>query len=116
MTTEKEITDLINNIVSRQLKTIEQVANEQNIQVGDPADFLIEEIKRQFGMTLENLQTLYDETINTPECTLGIALKYVPLFTVFGLLNAAQLGVTQEEYYMIVDHYIINKFNLVEEG
>ena len=116
MINEKEVVDLINNIVVRQLKALEEVANEKNIQIGDPEDFLLQEIKKQFGMSIQNLQSLYNDFIDTDECTLGVALQYIPLFTVYGLINAAQLGVTQEEYYKVVEYYITEKFDLVDKG
>ena len=116
MVKEEEVIELINGIVKRQLKALEEVANEKNIQIGDPENFLLQEIKKQFGMSITNLQSLYDDFINTDDCTLGVALQYIPLFTVYGLINAAQLGVSQEEYYTIVEYYINDKFDLVDKG
>ena len=116
MVNEKEVVNLINSIVARQLKALEEVANEKNIQIGDPEDFLLQEIKKQFGISIKNLHSLYNDFIDTDECTLGVALQYIPLFTVYGLINAAQLGVTQEEYYKVVEYYITEKFDLVDKG
>lgn len=116
MITDEQVLEMIDNIVQRQLAALEEVANQNNIQLDeDPKTILLKEIKSQFKMTLDNLQKLYDEFIDTETCTLGAALQYVPLFTVYGLTNAAQLGVSQEEYYLIVDYYL-EKWNMFEEN
>lgn len=116
MITDEQVLEMIDNIVQRQLVALEEVANQNNIQLDeDPKTILLKEIKNQFKMTLDNLQKLYDEFIDTETCTLGAALQYVPLFTVYGLTNAAQLGVSQEEYYLIVDYYL-EKWNMFEEN
>ena len=116
MISDEQVLEMINRIVKRQLTALEEVANEENIQLDeDPKQILLKEIQKQFKMTLDNLQKLYDEFIDTENCTLGAALQYVPLFTVYGLTNAAQLGVTQEEYYLIVDYYL-DKWNMFEEN
>lgn len=115
MISDEQVLEMINDIVQRQLIALQEVANQENIQLDEnPKQLLLKEIQKQFKMTLDNLQKLYDEFINKESCTLGAALQYVPLFTVYGLTNAAQLGVTQEEYYLIVDYYL-EKWNMFEE-
>ena len=37
-------------------------------------------IKEQIGLSIEKLKKLYDEDINTPDCTENRALLYIPLF------------------------------------
>lgn len=115
MISDEQVLEMINNIVQRQLIALEEVATKENIQLDEnPKELLLREIQKQFKMTLDNLQKLYDEFIDTENCTLGAALQYVPLFTVYGLTNAAQLGVSQEEYYLIVDYYL-EKWNMFEQ-
>lgn len=116
MTTGKEVHDTIDRIIERQIDAIEELQNED--KVPDNADIeqlLVDNIKRQFKMSLDNLSKLFDEFIDKEDCTLKQALEFVPLFTVYGLINGAQLGIAQDEYYLIVDYYL-EKYNLFEEG
>lgn len=69
------------------------------------------EIKKQIGLSLEKLQKLYNEDINTEDCTTNRALLYIPLFVIEGLLLASMLGVTSDELLLITD-YLIEELNL----
>ena len=116
MTTGKEVHDTIDRIIERQIDAIEELQNED--KVPDNADIeqlLVDNIKGQFKMSLDNLSKLFDDFIDKEDCTLKQALEFVPLFTVYGLINGAQLGIAQDEYYLIVDYYL-EKYNLFEKG
>ena len=116
MTTEKEVHQTIDSIIERQIKTLEELQEEDKISEGaDIEQLLVDNIKQQFKMSLDNLGKLFDEFINKDDCTLRQALEFVPLFTVYGLINGAQLGIAQDEYYLIVDYYL-EKYNLFEQG
>lgn len=71
-------------------------------------------IKEQIGLSIEKLKKLYDEDINTPDCTENRALLYIPLFVIEGLLLASMLGVTSDELLAITD-YLIDELNLTKQ-
>lgn len=107
MTTDKQVLDLINKISKRKIEELETLMTEENQQLDeDPQTLLTSEIKKIIKMSLEHLVQLYGEFIEPDNCTLGAALQYIPILTVYGTSIAAQLGVTQEEYYTIVDYYL----------
>lgn len=107
MTDRKEVDKAFEAIVDRQMDAMKKVMTEDNIQSDkDVETFLLDIVKNQIKMSLDNLYTLYDKFIDDEECSLKTALEFIPLFTVNGLINGAQLGVTQEEYYLIVDYYL----------
>lgn len=107
MATKEEVDNAFDAIIDRQIKAMKKVATEDNIQDDmDTETLLLDIVKQQIKMSLDNLYTLYDKFIDDEECTLKTALEFVPLFTVNGLINGAQLGVRQDEYYMIVDYYL----------
>lgn len=115
MTSQEEVSKALDAIVKRQIEAISKVATEDNMQLDtDVETLLINTIKEQIKMSLDNLGRLYEEFIDKDDCTLKTALEFIPLFSVNGLINGAQLGVTQEEYYMIVDHYL-ERYNLLKE-
>ena len=110
MTTGKEVHATIDSIITRQIEALEELKAEEKIQEdADIEELLLDNIKKQFKLSLENLKKLFDK------CTLQQALEFVPLFTVYGLINGAQLGIAQDEYYLIVDYYL-EKYNLFEKG
>lgn len=69
-------------------------------------DLLPENFKNTLQQFIDMLQKMFDNDINTEDCTILRVKNYIPMFTVFGTLAAAQLGITQEEYYVAVDYYI----------
>ena len=75
---------------------------------------LSEEMKRSLAGALNTLQTLYDEEINVEGATVQKAMEYIPLFVIEGLLMAANLGITQDELYLITDWYA-KQYNLYKE-
>lgn len=77
-----------------------------NIIKGREEVLLHSSIKEQIKSFIDMLQQFYDEQIDTPDCTENDALEYIPLFNINGLLIAAMLNVTMEEYYMITDYMI----------
>jgi hypothetical protein len=116
MTTGKEVHATIDSIITRQIEALEELKAEEKIQEdADIEELLLDNIKKQFKLSLENLKKLFDEFIDNDKCTLQQALEFVPLFTVYGLINGAQLGIAQDEYYLIVDYYL-EKYNLFEKG
>lgn len=115
MTTNKQVHETIDKIIERQIEALEELKNEEKIQEdADIQQLLLDNIKQQFKMSLDNLSKLFDEFIDQENCTLQQALEFVPLFTVYGLINGAQLGIAQDEYYLIVDYYL-EKYNLFEK-
>lgn len=113
MATQKEVDKAFDAIIQRQIDSIKKLATEDNIQDDeDVKKLLLNTIKEQIKMSLDNMYNLYDEFIDDDECTLKTALEFVPLFTVNGLINGAQLGIRQDEYYMIVDYYL-QKYDLI---
>lgn len=107
MTTDEQILTLINKISKRKIDELEKIMTEENRQLDkDPHTLLTNEIKGIIKLSLEHLNQLYDEFIEPENCTLGAALQYIPILTVYGTSIAAQLGVTQKEYYTIVDYYL----------
>lgn len=113
MATQKEVDKAFNAIIKRQINSLKKVATDDNIQTDeDVENLLLDTIKKQIKMSLDNMYNLFDEFIDDDECTLKTALEFVPLFTVNGLINGAQLGIRQDEYYMIVDYYL-EKYDLI---
>lgn len=105
---------IINSIVERQLNVLKEIAEDGDQAFDDVYSELIAGIKKQFKKSLDNLTILYEDFIDQDGCNLAVALQYVPLFVVYGLWLGAQLGVSQEEFYGIVDHYL-KKYDLLEE-
>lgn len=77
-------------------------------------ELLSEEMKKSLAGALNTLQTLYDEEINVEGATVQKAMEYIPLFVIEGLLMAANLGITQDELYVITDWYA-KQYNLYKE-
>lgn len=71
-------------------------------------------IKKQIRDLIEMLQKFYDQKIDPADATENDALEYIPLFCINGLLIAAMLGVTYDEYLMAVD-YMITLLDLEEK-
>lgn len=114
MTTEKEIADLFNNILDEYFEQIKTVAHEENSQQHqEPNELLDEGVKRHIDLCLSILVKLYQEYIKPPGAHIENALELIPLFCTFGLWIGASLGVSQEEYYKIVDYYLI-RYDLLE--
>lgn len=115
MMTDDQFIGVINSIVARQLQALQAKAEEEGDQAFDDLEErLMDAIKEELRKSLENLWTLFDEYIDTENCTLGTALEFIPWFSVYGLWLGAQLGVAQDEYYAIVDYHL-KKSNLIEE-
>lgn len=113
MPTKQDVDKAFDAIIERQLDAVSKVATEDNMQLDkDVETLLLDIIKEQIKMSLDNLYKLYDEFIDNDECKLKTALELVPLFTVNGLMIGAQLGITQDEYYVIVDYYL-ERYNLI---
>lgn len=114
MTTEKEIADLFNKILDGYIEEVKKVAHEDNSQVQEnPTEILNDGIKKHVDISLSILIKLYGEYIKPDGAHIQNALEFIPLLGVFGLWIGAQLGVSQEEYYKIVDYYL-QRFDLVE--
>ena len=111
---DDEIIAIINSIVAQQLESLKVIAKEKDQSTDDVYAKVIVEIKNQIKMSLDNLYKLYELYIQNDECNLATVLEYIPFFVVYGLWFGAQLGVSQEEFYAIVDQYLKN-FNLLEE-
>lgn len=115
MTTEKEIAQLFDNILEQYINDIKTVAHEENNQQNDPPTELLNDgIKEQIDLSLSILIKLYGEYIKPERAHIQNALELIPLFGVFGMWVGAQLGVSREEYHLIVDYYL-QKLNLMEE-
>ena len=114
MTTEKEIANLFNDILDKYFKEIEKVAHDENSQeTSEPNELLNDGIRKQIGLSISILVKLYDEFISPETAHVQNALELIPLFGAFGLWAGASLGVTQAEYYKIVDYYL-ERFDLLE--
>lgn len=70
-------------------------------------DILPETQKKVAQNLINMIQDLFNQEIkDNPTCTIFQYKNFIPMFTVMGTLAAAQLGINQDEYYMIVDYYI----------
>lgn len=69
-------------------------------------DLLPENEKKTIEGFINILQKIFQQDINQQDCTILTYKEFIPLFTVLGTLAAAQLNITQEEYYAIVDYHI----------
>ena len=78
---------------------------EKDSAINHVNELLSDEMKESLAGALNTLQTLYDEEINVEGATIQKAMEYIPLFVIEGLLMAANLGITQEELYLITDWY-----------
>lgn len=115
MTTEKEIANLFNNILEEYFNQIKTVAHEDNGQfTAKPEELLNDNIKKHIDISLSILVKLYGDFIKPENAHIENALEFIPLFGTFGLWIGAQLGVSQAEYYKIVDYYL-QRFDLIEE-
>lgn len=115
MTTEKEIANLFNKILNKHIQEIQKVAHEQNNQSNDPHTELLKPgVKKHIEISLMILIQMYQEYIEPNNAHIQNALELIPLFGVFGMWIGAQLGVTQNEYYKIVDYYL-ERYDLLEK-
>lgn len=115
MTTEKEIANLFDDILKKYFDEIKKVAHEDNSQQSDDMyELLNDGIKKHIGISLSILIRLYEEYISPSDAHVQNALELIPLFAAFGMWIGAQLGVTQVEYYKIVDYYL-ERFDLLEK-
>ena len=115
MTTEKEIAILFDEILQKHFDRIQSVAHEKNSQQNDEVTELLNEgIKKQIAASIYTLLNLFDEYIKPENAHIQNALELIPLFAVYGMWIGAQLGVTQEEYYKIVDYYL-ERYDLLEK-
>lgn len=115
MTTEKEIAILFDDILEKYFNEIKKVAHEENSQADTQHHELLNEgLKKHIGLSLSILVKLYDEYISPGDAHVQNALELIPLFGAFGMWIGAQLGVTQAEYYKIVDYYL-ERFDLLEK-
>ena len=115
MTTEEEIAILFNNILEKYFNEIKKVAHEENSQSdAEVHELLNDGLKKHIGISLSVLIKLYDDYISPSDAHVQNALELIPLFGAFGMWIGAQLGVTQVEYYKIVDYYL-ERFDLLEK-
>lgn len=115
MTTEQEIATLFNEILEKYFEELKKVAHEKNSQTtDDPQELLNEGVKKHIGISISILVKLYEEYISVKGAHIQNALELIPLFGAFGMWIGAQLGVTQAEYYKIVDYYL-ERFDLLEK-
>lgn len=115
MTTEKEIAILFNDILEKYFEEIKKVAHEENSQSNAQHHELLNDgLKKHIGLSLSILIKLYEEYISPSDAHIQNALELIPLFGAFGMWIGAQLGVTQVEYYKIVDYYL-ERFDLLEK-
>ena len=116
MIEENEVHQTIEQIIERQINALGELKEEGKLEEdADVEEILVKNIQQQIDMSLSNLKTLFDDFVNKDDCTLSQALEFIPLLTVYGLINGAQLGVTQEEYYLIVDYYL-ERYDLLAKG
>ena len=111
---DDEIIAMIDHIVAQQIESLKAIAKERDQSADDVYAIVMEEIKKQIKMSLDNLYKLYELYIEPDDCNLATVLEYIPFFAVYGLWFGAQVGVAQDEFYAIVDRYLSN-FNLIEE-
>lgn len=115
MTTEKEIANLFDEILEKYFNEIKKVAHEDNNQTNsEHHEMLNDGIRKQIGLSVSILVKLYEEFISPETAHVQNALELIPLFGAFGLWAGASLGVTQAEYYKIVDYYL-ERFDLLEK-
>lgn len=115
MTTEKDVAVLFDEILANYFEEIASVAHDGNSQEkSEHQELLNEGIKKQTDICLSILVKLYSEYIKPENAHVQNALEFIPIFGVFGLWIGAQLGVSQNEYYKIVDYYL-ERFNLIEK-
>lgn len=115
MTTEQEIANLFDEILEKYFNEIKKVAHEENSQpTAEHTEALNSGIKEQIGLSISILTKLYEEYISPETAHVQNALELIPLFGAFGLWAGASLGVTQDEYYKVVDYYL-ERFDLLEK-
>lgn len=115
MTPEEEIANLFDNILEKYFEEIKKVAHDENSQIASShSELLNSGIKKHIGLSISILARLYEEYITPEEAHVQNALELIPLFGAFGMWIGAQLGVTQAEYYKIVDYYL-ERFDLLEK-
>ena len=115
MTSEKEIAILFDKILNKYFEELKKVAHEENSQIDSQhTELLNDGIKKHIGVSISILVKLYEEYITPKEAHVQNALELIPLFGAFGMWIGAQLGVTQTEYYKIVDYYL-ERFDLLEK-
>ena len=115
MTTEKELAYLFDEILEKHFEEIKKVAHEDNSQANDEhATRLNDGVKKHIEISLMVLVKMYQEFIEPPNAHVQNALEFIPLFGAFGQWIGAQLGVTQAEYYTIVDYYL-QRYDLLEK-
>jgi len=110
---DDQFVGVMNTIIERQLRALKDMAGEDQ-SFDDVQEKLTTVTKKEVRRTLENLWTLYDEYLDTDECTIATLLEYIPWMIVYGLMLGAQVGVTQDEAYMMVDYYLVRN-NLVKD-
>lgn len=110
---DDQFVGVMNTIIERQLRALKDMAGEDQ-SFDDVQEKLTTVSKKEVRRTLENLWTLYDEYLDTDECTIATLLEYIPWMIVYGLMLGAQVGVTQDEAYMMVDYYLVRN-NLVKD-
>lgn len=111
---DKQFVSLLNRVIDERLEYLKDSVPEEKLINGDVEETLTTGVKKRIRKTLEDLWTLFDEYIDTDDCNVSTTLEYFPWFIVYGLMIGAQLGVSQDEAYMIVDYYLV-KHNLIEE-
>lgn len=115
MTTEEDIANLFDNILEKYFEEIKKVAHDENSQeTAQHHELLNSGIKKQIGLSVSILVKMYEDFIYPNEAHVQNALEYIPLLGAFGMWIGASLGVSQAEYYKIVDYYL-ERFDLLEK-
>lgn len=111
---DKQFVNMVNHIINDRLQSIKDNIEEEELIDEDVEEVLTLEVKKRIERSLQDLWTLFEEYIDQEDCTIGKTLEYFPWFIVYGLMIGAQLGVSQDEAYMIVDYYLV-KNDLIKE-
>ena len=104
---DKQFVNMVNRIIDDRLQFIEDNVEEEHLLNGDVEETLTSGVKERIRRSLEDLWSLFDEYIDQEDCTVSKTLEFFPWFIVYGLMIGAQLGVSQDEAYMIVDYYLV---------
>lgn len=111
---DEQFVNMINSIINDRLTFLKENLDDDNLINGDVEETLTEGVKERIRRSLKDLQELFDTYIDQEDCTVTKALEYFPWFLVYGLMIGAQLGVSQDEAYLIVDYYLV-KNDLIKE-
>ena len=80
---DDEIVDIINHIVAQQIESLKAIAAEKDQSEDEIYAKVMQEIKTQIKMSLDNLYKLFELYIEPDECNLATVLEYIPFFVVY---------------------------------